>query len=238
MKQILLKTKILLFLAILSIYSCKKDDEVQYCETLENIVGTWRWDQNVETFTFTYNYDFIDSLYSGEFNEKLEYVVKGKFKFINGFLELNNLKYIYLNDMRPTSSFSYRYSTYKFEIIDDRLFMNAIGVFRPQGHSGYEINGKWQSTRNIIVYDSEQSPSFVLGNQIIEYEFNKETNLCSVNCTDYYGIKQNSYVDGQFVYRYDFPNIYSSTNEIPMGKLESGILFMNSEGLRTYNRVE
>lgn len=237
MKQILFITEFLITVSFLTIFGCKKEEELR-CETLENLIGNWHYSANAETYTFTTNNEFIDSIFTGQINDTLDCIIKGRFNLINGFLELSDLKYTYLQDLSGIKLFKYRYPTYKFEIIDDKLIMEEVGIFHPQGHSGVEIYGKWQSNRIIIAYDTEQSPNFISGNQIIEFEFNKDTNLYSINYFNHYGVSQDSNINGPFMYRFDSPYVYCQICDEYFGRLDSGILITSENGIRTFTKIK
>ncbi len=236
MRRNIFFTKLLLFGFLFLTISCQKDEELN-CETLQNLAGTWYLDWGDESLTFTTNYDCIDSVFSGPSNDTLESVIKGKFKLNNGFIILHDVKYIYLRQLLGViSSFYYIYPSYQFEIIDDKLSMKNVGIFRPKDHTGIEIYGKWESKRIIIAYDSQQSPKFLSGNQIVEFDFNKDPNTYMIKYLNTCGIKQDSLIYGPFKYHFDSSYVYDVTNNEVLAVLRNGIL-KTSGIIRTYIKV-
>jgi hypothetical protein len=242
MKQIIFLIKIILLGYIILELGCKKESESE-CNTLNNIIGTWRMYNGPESITFTKNFDLIDSLFIGNF-ATLAQVNKGKFKFLNGFVDFLDIKPSFINThINPgaTGSLQFNYPTYNFEIIDNKLILGETGIYRPEGHNGYEIYGKWQSTRNIIAYDTKQSPIFFSGSQIIEFNFRSDTDTFTVKYLNHYGTIQDSLSDGPFSYKFEMPYIYSyycDTCSFTLGSLENGILFDTSRGKRDYYKTK
>jgi hypothetical protein len=227
----------MLFSTIIVIfYSCEKDEDTFYCETLENISGTWKKD--ARTITFTKKYEFIDSVFHDQYNESLAEVVNGRFELINGFIELSDLKFTYLSDMSGINYLSFLFPTFRYEIIDNKLYFDGVGIYSPVGHSGVEINGKWKSNRLIVVYDTEQSPSFLSGSQEIEYEFNKEASNFLVNSHNTYGIFEEKLTDGPFIYQFENPFIYVNESKYLIGEIKDNILIIYSDGERVFTKAK
>lgn len=236
MRRNIFFTKLLLFGFLFLTISCQKVEKLN-CETLQNLAGTWHLDWGDESRTFTTNYEYIDSVFSGPSSDTLEDVIKGRFKLNNGFIVFSNLKYIYLRQIFGLINSFYNISpTFQFEIIDDKLSMKEVDIFRPKGHTGFEIYGKWESKGIIIVYDSQQSPKFLSGNQIIEYDFSKDLNTYMIKYFNTYGIKHDSFTDGPFKYYFDSPYVYNGTNNKVLGVLKDGILKISGV-TRTFTKV-
>ncbi|RLD56169.1 MAG: hypothetical protein DRJ01_15635 [Bacteroidetes bacterium] len=236
MKFKIIVKKIVIVLTLFTAFSCEKEEVELQCETLKNIIGTWHKD--ARTITFNKNNELIDSVFYDQYNESLAYVIKGNFKLINGFVELSDLKYTYLHDMSGIKSCFFIYPTFRFEIIDNRLYFNEVGIFRPLGHNGFEIGGKWQSNRIIVVYDTEQSPFFLTGSQMIEFEFNKETKKCVISYDNKYGMIDEKLSDGPFDYQFESPYVYLNISEDASGKIEEGILTIFSNGERIFTKIK
>ena len=242
MKQNIFFTILLLLGFLFLTTGCQKTNQLS-CETLQNLAGTWHLDYGDQSLTFTTNYEYVDSVFSGPsgFNgpsvDTLGYVIKGRFELKNGFIVLSDLKYIYLRQLSVIYSFYYIFPTYQFGIIDNKLNMEEVGIFKPKGHTGSEIYGKWESNRIIIVYDTRQTPKFLSGNQIIVYDFNKNLNTYLIKYYNTYGIKQDSLTDGPFKYRFESPYLYYGTSAKVSGTIKDGVLITPDE-IRTYFKVQ
>jgi hypothetical protein len=233
-----MKTKLLKFIAVIfliTFYGCEKDSEIFECETLDNLSGTWY--HPVRTVTFNKNHEFIDSVFTYSNRISLGYVIKGEYKLSNGFIEFSNLKFTYLSQMSVIRDLHYQSPTFRFEIIDNKLYLDELCICRPIEHSGYEIGGKWQSTRLIIVYDTEQSPSFLSGNQILEYDFNNETKTYMINYQNNYGVTKENISDGPFDYQFESPYVYANSTKDNFGLLKEGLFLTFSDGERIFTKT-
>lgn len=214
-------TQLLLIFSIFSFASCSKEDAAP-CETLENIVGTWR--SYSMTRTFTYNYEVIDSIFH---NENIAYVKKGKFRFSDGFIEFIDMKFIYLDDMKG-SMFIYSSPLYKYKIINNDLFLEPTDILYPIEHNGHSINGKWSASRIITIHEEGKVPQFISGIQNIEFEFNQESNTYFIHFADHLRDTIDRYSHGPYNFNYNVPLVYFGTDEFPGGEIKNGVLVLSS----------
>ena len=231
----LTKALIITSAIILLVYGCEKDEETLYCETLENIAGTWK--MNARTITFTKKYEFIDSVFHDQYNDSLAEVVNGRFELINGFIELSDLKFTYLSDIPGIKYLSFLFPTFRYEIIDNKLYFDQVGIFQPIGHTGNNINGRWQSNRLIVTYDSEQSPNFLSGNQIIEFEFKEETGDYLIKYDNTYGGFHENVTNGPYDYQFEYPVVYVGESQYVLGEIKNNMLISNSDGERVFTKT-
>jgi len=221
----------LMLLLILAI-GCEKN-EIQPDETLENIVGTWYSTYNSESRTFTSNFEFIDSLFSNyrEPNQTLDCIIKGKYKIINGFIEFSDINYTYVSGSGGYT-YGFQFTTWKFEIIDNTLFLNEKGIFKPVDHEASEINGKWQSNRIGATYYPDESPKSLSINQIITISFNESTSSYEFEYTDTDINSTRTYSDVPFIYQYENGCFYCQNLSTPFAILDTGFIIFSDENAR------
>jgi hypothetical protein len=231
----------ILFFILLT--SCEKDNLLTEDELLKHeLVGSWKGMNNSTTYTFFENNSYVDSLFIGQENETLGYVINGKYKIENGYLLFDEVVLTYhidKQDLSITASLVLMYPQLKLQIIQDELtFIQTMIFTSNQSNHVNELNGKWSSDMIISAYDSEQNPDFVDGTLLKEIDFLSDPNYCNIKNTYYYGTKE--YIDSWDSVKYDYSLsylVFAEFGESYFLSFESNKMIWEGE-IRTYDRVE
>ncbi len=186
----------------------------------QRLIGSWKA-KNYETLTFNPDGTFIDTLWADiPYTSTVYapvYVIEGNYSVKNGLLNFYDATFTYVRaaaDKFALQYYSILYPRY-VRMDSDDMFLQVTPVLSSRNDSTL-LNGEWEMTNWICVYNKNYDPQIVGGKIKESYNFVSSELKCNYNRTYFFdaGVENISIISA---YTYEHPRINFQTPDLDFG---------------------
>lgn len=191
MKNIFINFVFFLILTF-TLFSCKKDfypniseasnvkvDELEEEDLGPELLNSWQSNTMPHVYSFYSDNTYTETYYLNINIDTINLSRKGNYQIADGYIYFSNVQLTYdlgSDDPNTLAHFSYLSPQMTISQTENEMILTDVKILTPvENNIQNEITGKWNTSKIITAYDSEQSPQYVTGTLNEQFEFIPET---------------------------------------------------------------